>query len=312
MTSVVYFRRDNRVEGGVYVGHTDRPGSRNASHLREGREWLAGVNAAQRDEKLLHVSLSAYRVPLRGVKSVYAGDAVWDYIAWLVSHGYATTDPTAVQHLPLVPFEAWSPHNVSPYGQRNGQMSLAAAVPAPERVRFESSYGYLVSEGDEWFSPPLIVDPGRRALGGVIDCDPASCAAANQIIRATTFYSRQVSGLEPQHPWRGATWMNPPYGKGEESAGPFVARLCEEYIAGNVTAAIAVLNVASFTTKWFRPLQDLAAGFAFIHGRPNFIPPDPEIQQSSPNKGIVLVYLGSRFELFAHEFEALGKVLRNG
>jgi hypothetical protein len=47
-------------------------------------------------------------------------------------------------------------------------------------------------------------------MGG-IDLDPASCATANETVRARTFYSRKDDGLK--RPWFGRVWLNPPYGK---------------------------------------------------------------------------------------------------
>jgi hypothetical protein len=65
----------------------------------------------------------------------------------------------------------------------------------------------------EHYSPAEIVEPGRRLFGGTIDLDPASCALANETVRATRFYTREEDGLT--RPWFGRVWLNPPGGKDE-------------------------------------------------------------------------------------------------
>lgn len=64
------------------------------------------------------------------------------------------------------------------------------------------------SKTDRWFTPPLIVDKARRVLGE-IDLDPASEAAANQVIMATEYYTSDGQSK----PWYGRVFCNPPGGK---------------------------------------------------------------------------------------------------
>jgi hypothetical protein len=61
----------------------------------------------------------------------------------------------------------------------------------------------------EWYSPPDIVERARRVLGE-IDLDPASCEAANKVVKALWFYSleRDKNGLDL--PWTGRVFCNPP------------------------------------------------------------------------------------------------------
>lgn len=67
--------------------------------------------------------------------------------------------------------------------------------------------GQLTVTSSEWYSPSWIVDPARDYLGG-IDIDPASCALANTIVRATSFFGIEQNGL--QQDWLGNWFCNPP------------------------------------------------------------------------------------------------------
>lgn len=82
-----------------------------------------------------------------------------------------------------------------------------------------------------WFSPRLLVDPARKAMGG-IDLDPASCAVANAVVQATHFYD--AHGLE--QPWRGRVFLNPP-----SPPKLWWKTLVERFLAGEVKQAIYVV-----------------------------------------------------------------------
>ena len=153
----------------------------------------------------------------------------------------------------------------------------------------------------EWYTPPKYVDAARRALGGTIDLDPASCAQANLTVGATRYYTAEHDGL--RHDWHGHIFMNPPY---SGLAGDFVAHLLNQYRSGNVIEAVVLLNGNATDTQWFRPLFDWPICFA---GRLQFISPDGPGTQAT--HGSVFVYVGSDVDRFVEVFGAFGPVVRD-
>jgi hypothetical protein len=59
------------------------------------------------------------------------------------------------------------------------------------------------------YTPLRIVDAARTLMGG-ITLDPASCALANETVRAGAYYDIEANGLAL--PWRGSVFLNPPGG----------------------------------------------------------------------------------------------------
>lgn len=67
------------------------------------------------------------------------------------------------------------------------------------------------SESNEFYTPEYIVEPSRYVLGG-FDCDPASSAFANELIRATVYYTEEQNGLLVPGGWHGRVILNCPGG----------------------------------------------------------------------------------------------------
>ncbi len=60
----------------------------------------------------------------------------------------------------------------------------------------------LSSRSDEWYTPSYIIDRVHQVIG-LPDLDPASSAAANQVIQAKKYFTRENNALEQ-------TWANQP------------------------------------------------------------------------------------------------------
>src|SRR5262245_59886743 len=155
------------------------------------------------------------------------------------------------------------------------------------------------SDSPEWFTPAEYLEAARRVLGG-IDLDPASCALANQTVQAARYYTREDDGLA--QPWKGRVWLNPPYCG---QAGPFVARLCDSYQAGHVTAAIVLVSALAFGATWWRPL--LGRVLCFTYGRIKFTNPGGAPPQAPFCSAFA--YFGPDEAAFAAEFARFGAVL---
>ena len=61
---------------------------------------------------------------------------------------------------------------------------------------------------NEWYTPFNIIESARVVMGS-IDLDPASSESANNIVKATKYYTKEDNGLEQS--WFGNIWLNPPY-----------------------------------------------------------------------------------------------------
>jgi hypothetical protein len=139
-----------------------------------------------------------------------------------------------------------------------------------------------------------------------IDLDPASCAGANENIRATQFYDIHMDGLVQV--WFGCIWMNPPYAR-SGIQGKFVQKMIDEWKAGRVEQAIVLLNANSIASTWFTPLHDFPMCIK-RSPRIEFIPATERqiVNPKRPGNDNVFVYLGPRIDAFVEIFETIGPV----
>jgi DNA N-6-adenine-methyltransferase (Dam) len=150
----------------------------------------------------------------------------------------------------------------------------------------------------EHYTPQKYIEAARSVLGA-IDLDPASCAEANEIVKAAEFFDLADDGLA--QPWSGRVWLNPPYGK---LVGRFVIKLTDALKAGDVTQAIVLVNAHCTDTAWFQLLWD--GCLCFTDHRINFFGDEA---RGGSTHGSVFIYFGNGQERFAKEFGRFGAVV---
>ncbi len=136
----------------------------------------------------------------------------------------------------------------------------------PSQRGVKAVHALTSSASNEAYTPPDVLEAARASLGGVIDLDPASCAVANEEVRARYYYTsrsrmswdtRDVTRRNTHGglflPWGHVSkpltvWCNPPGGfvhretllpakRGMSSCCAWWRKLLDEYRAGRVRAA---------------------------------------------------------------------------
>lgn len=163
------------------------------------------------------------------------------------------------------------------------------------------------SESAEWYTPREIIEAAREVMGQ-IELDPASCAEANETVRARRYYTAEVDGF--RQCWASpAMWLNPPYGRDEDARsnqGAWLHLAINAHRAGYVEQACCLVNAVP-GNKWFEPLW--AFPLCFLRGRVRFVPPAGVGAKASPTHSSVVVYMGANSGAFVRVFGKLGTVI---
>lgn len=154
------------------------------------------------------------------------------------------------------------------------------------------------SGNNEYYTPGRYIEAAREVMGG-IDLDPASCAMAQETVKAGAYFSQEDDGLTKQ--WKGRVWMNPPYAAG--LIDKFIDKLLDEHEARNVKEAIVLVDNRT-DTGWFHKLVSGCARLCFTRGRINFY--NEKTDSSSPANGSAIFYFGERPEAFETVFSRFG------
>jgi ParB family chromosome partitioning protein len=189
---------------------------------------------------------------------------------------------------------------VPPVRRAAGHDVLDPARPARQgkatRAEARSSTDAVLK--DECYTPGEHMALVREVIGD-IDCDPASCAAANRIVRAKRFYTIAQNGLE--QPWFGTLWLNYPYSRPKV----WVVRLLEAYDSGAVAQAMVLTN-ARTDSGWF---DLLAQRFWRCETFSRIAFWGPGTNESGTGwLGQCFFYLGDNPERFAAVFARLGRI----
>jgi ParB family chromosome partitioning protein len=151
----------------------------------------------------------------------------------------------------------------------------------------------------EWYTPREYIEAARAVLGA-IDLDPASSRKAQEIVRARRFYTAEDDSLS-RH-WEGRVWLNPPYSI--EKVGLFTAKLCQHFAAGDVRAALVLVNNAT-ETRWFQNTAELASAICLPARRLRFLDESGN-PSGAPLQGQVILYFGADKVRFGEAFSHFG------
>lgn len=199
--------------------------------------------------------------------------------------------------------EAWQEAvRTAPLGD-NGKPRITAAhvQHVVDEIKGQKPHVAYNAGNNEWYTPPEYIEAARAVLGE-IDLDPASTAAANNIVGAALYYTAEDDGLA--FFWSGRVWMNPPYAS--ELVSRFSDKLVRHYIAGDVPEALVLVNNAT-ETGWFQAMLERASAVCFVKGRVRFL--DPDGNPGAPLQGQAVLYLGGNTGKFAEHFGRFGVIL---
>lgn len=102
-------------------------------------------------------------------------------------------------------------------------------------------------DNPEWYTPRHVIELAHAVMGH-IGLDPASCAAANEIVDAQRYYTQEDDGLALE--WGDRTvWCNPPYEGG--MTGKWYDKMVHEWRMGNFREGMFLAN-ATTEVKWFQ------------------------------------------------------------
>lgn len=150
---------------------------------------------------------------------------------------------------------------------------------------------------NEWYTPQRFITAAREVMGE-IDFDPASCEIANKTVGATTYKTKDDSGLDVD--WHGNVWMNPPY------AQPLIMQFSEKLVEQlpNINQAIVLVNNGT-ETKWFQLMAENAVAFCLIRSRVKFLD-QAGMPTGAPLQGQIALYFGDNPFGFCKIFSRFG------
>lgn len=130
------------------------------------------------------------------------------------------------------------------------------------------------TSSDEWYTPPEVFD----ALGISFDLDPAAPVGGVPWVPAIRHISKREDGLT--QPWRGRTWVNPPYGR---ATADWLRKLAAH---GDGLALV----FARTDTRWFQWIAAEATALCFIRGRLRFRRPDGTPGDTAPSPSLLVAF----------------------
>ena len=164
--------------------------------------------------------------------------------------------------------------------------------------------------GVEYYTPTEVIEAARAVLGR-IDLDPCSCQAANRVVQATTYFTRNDDGLRQK--WSGRVWVNPPGRRAgqKKSQARWWDCLVQHYMDGTVKAGIFLaFNLSLLAVGRSSPLPAQAFPFVVFHRPLRYTRPDGRRMTVPYSRSMVILVSRSRAMLrrFTREFGHFGVV----
>jgi phage N-6-adenine-methyltransferase len=130
---------------------------------------------------------------------------------------------------------------------------------------------------DNNFTPDYVVKPFRDLVEG-FDLDPFSCARANEIVQAKTFWTKSDDAFSKDWFQYENKWINPPYSKGNiERAAEMVLSCCH---VGNSF----LLTNSNTSSAWYLDAQDYSTAILTFNHRIEFSnPKNDQFKKTSGN-----------------------------
>lgn len=163
----------------------------------------------------------------------------------------------------------------------------------------------------EWYTPTEFTEAAREVMSG-IELDPASCAEANEYVKASRYFTIENDGR--LHKWVAeSVYLNPPGGpKGRSGQEEWFGYAEREYRAGNAKQIVfCMFNSSGTQTHWFQralgnyPICLPAYRIQFIAPRGKYT----EDKKDQPVHGNAFIYLGGNNTRFIEVFSRFGKVI---
>jgi hypothetical protein len=194
--------------------------------------------------------------------------------------------------------DSWKPVNEQVHQAKEEPIFAPPVESIIEEAKANRPHVANNSGENEWYTPKEYIEAARRVMGS-IDLDPASCPAANVVVKAAQIFTIDDDGLLQE--WSGNVWMNPPY------AQPYMAQFAEKVSAqfekGNIHQAIVLVNNAT-ETAWFQRMAGVSSAICFPKSRIKFW--NPQKTTAAPLQGQAVLYLGSSPDRFTEEFSSFG------
>jgi ParB family transcriptional regulator, chromosome partitioning protein len=152
---------------------------------------------------------------------------------------------------------------------------------------------------DNWYTPRQLITDLRDFYQTGIQTDPASCAQANDFIKAETIYTKEQDGR--YRLWEGNVYLNPPYCNGAALA--WLQLAIQKWLDREFDQCIILLNRSD--NKQIYDIIDSSNVSAYyqLRHRIKFINGNKDEPKSAPRYNNDLIYLGHKprdFNDFCH------------